>query len=158
MSHRISIIIWGMKCRAISVMWEVFITLWIYRDGMSRYRAINTWAVPVLRYGAGVINSRIDELKNIDIKTRKMLRYNGHHPQGDVDRLYVSWERVGRGLQSIEEVVKQEENAMTTYFTESTKPEIKILANTMAREGILKGDVIDKEKNKSNNETVRLEK
>ena len=55
-------------------------------------------------------------------------------------------------------IIIREVNAMTKYFTESTKPEIKILANTMAREGILKGDVIDKEKDKSNNETVRLEK
>ena len=36
--------------------------------GQFAFRAINTWAVPVLRYGAGVINWRIDELKNIDIK------------------------------------------------------------------------------------------
>ena len=127
--------------------------------GRFALRAINTWAVPVLRYGAGIINWRIDELKNIDIKTRKMLRYDGvHHPQGDVDRLYVSRDKGGRGLQSIEEVVKREENAMTTYFTQSTKPEIKILANTMAREGILRGDVIDKDKDKNNNETARLEK
>ena len=88
-----------------------------------------------------------------------MLRYNGlHHPQGDVDRLYVNRDKGGLGLQSIEEVVKREENAMTTYFTQSTKPEIMILENTMAREGILKGDVIDKDKDKNNSETARLEK
>ena len=67
--------------------------------GRFEFRAINTWAVPVLRYGAGIINWRKDELKNIDIKTRKILRYNGaHHPQGDVDRLYVSREKGGRGV------------------------------------------------------------
>ena len=127
--------------------------------GRFAFRAIITWAVPVLRYGAGVINWRIDELKNIDIKTKKMLRYNGaHHPQGDVDRLYVSRDKAGRGLQNIEEVVKREENAMTAYFTQSTKPDIKILANKMAREGILKGDVIDKDKDKNNNERAKLEK
>ena len=124
--------------------------------GRFAFRAINTWAVPLLRYGAGIINWRKDELKNIDIRTRKMLRYNGaHHPQGDVDRLYVSREKGGRGLQSIEEAVKREENALTTYFSENTKPEITSLANIMAKEGILKGEVIDKEKDKINNETVR---
>ena len=51
--------------------------------GRFTFRAINTLAVPLLRYGTGIINWRKDELKNIDIKTRKMLRYNGaHHPQG----------------------------------------------------------------------------
>ena len=88
---------------------------------VGRFSAINTWAVPLLRYGAGIINWRKDELKNIDIRTRKMLRYNGaHHPQGDVDRLYASREKGGRGLQSIEGVVKREENAVTTYFSENT--------------------------------------
>ena len=47
--------------------------------GRFAFKVINTWAVPVLRYGAVIINWRIDELKNIDIKTRKMLRYNGAH-------------------------------------------------------------------------------
>ena len=89
----------------------------IQLNGRFAFRAINTWAVPILRYGAGIINWRKDELKNIDIKTRKILRYNGaHHPQGDVDRLYVSREKGGRGLLSIEEVVTREENALTTYF------------------------------------------
>ena len=126
--------------------------------GRFAFRAINTWAVPLLRYGAGIINWIKDELKNIDIRTRKMLRYNGaYHPQGDVDRLYVSREKGGRGLQSIEEVVKREENALTTYFSENTKPEITSLANIMAKEGILKGEVIDKEKDKINNEIVRLD-
>ena len=75
-----------------------------------------------------------------------MLRYNGaHHPQGDVDRLYVSREKGGRGLQSIEEVIKREENALTTYFKENAKPEITRLANIMAKEGILTGEVFDKE-------------
>ena len=36
--------------------------------GRFTFRAINTWAVPLLRYGAGIINWRKDELKNIDIK------------------------------------------------------------------------------------------
>ena len=48
--------------------------------------------------------------------------------------------------------------ALTTYFSENTKPEITSLANIMAKEGILKGEVIDKEKDKMNNETVRLDK
>ena len=127
--------------------------------GRFAFRAISTWAVPVLRYGAGIINWRKDELKNIDIKTRKILRYNGaHHPQEDVDRLYVSREKGGRGLQSIEEVITREENALTTYFKEGTKPMISRLATLMTKEGILKGDIIDKEKDKMHKESIRLDK
>ena len=109
------------------IIYNIHCIIIITWHGKFAFRAINTWAVPVLRYGAGIINLRKDELKNINIKTRKILRlrYNGaHHPQGAVDRLYVSREKGGRGLQSIEEVITREENALTTYFKESTKPMI----------------------------------
>ena len=66
--------------------------------------------------------------------------------------------REDEGIQSIEEVIKREENALTTYFKENTKPEITRLATIMAKEGILTGEVIDKEQDKINNETVRLDK
>ena len=59
--------------------------------GRFAFRAINTWAVPVSRYGAGIINWRKDELKNIDIKTRKILRYKTTHKGTSTD--YMSVER-----------------------------------------------------------------
>ncbi len=77
-------------------------------DGKYCIRAINTWAVPVVRYGGGIINWTDQELKALDTKTRKLMRIHGaHHPQGDVDRLYVSRQQGGRGLHSIEEVVRR---------------------------------------------------
>ena len=32
-------------------------------NGKNKIQAINTWVVAVLRYGAGIINSKVDELK-----------------------------------------------------------------------------------------------
>jgi hypothetical protein len=47
-----------------------------------------------LRYRFGIINWRIEEMKQIDRKTRKMLTmYKMHHPQADIDRLYVEERR-----------------------------------------------------------------
>jgi hypothetical protein len=38
----------------------------------------------------GVINWRLEEIKQIDRKTRKILTiYKMHHPKADTDRLYV---------------------------------------------------------------------
>ena len=52
--------------------------------------AINSRAVSVIRYGAGIIKWRKDELTSIDRKTRKMMtKYKALHPQADVDRLYM---------------------------------------------------------------------
>ena len=53
-----------------------------------------------MRYGAGVLEWRFDELKELDRKTPKLLMmHKGLHPKSDVDRLYVSkkrgWKRTG---------------------------------------------------------------
>ena len=96
-------------------VWRVKKVLKSQLHGKFSIQAINTWAVPLVRYEAGILNWTAQELKALDTKTRKLMRINGaHHPQGDVDRLYVSRQLGGRGLQSIEEVVRREENALTT--------------------------------------------
>ena len=63
-------------------------------------QAINSRAVSLIRYGAGIIDWRKDELKDIDRKLFTM--YRSMHPQSDVYRLY--WKRAegGRGLKSVE--------------------------------------------------------
>jgi hypothetical protein len=42
-------------------------------NSTNKITAIGALAVPVLRYGFGIINWRIEETKQIDRKTRKML-------------------------------------------------------------------------------------
>jgi hypothetical protein len=42
-------------------------------NATNKITAIGALAVPVLRYSFGVINWRIEEIKQIDRKTRKML-------------------------------------------------------------------------------------
>jgi hypothetical protein len=54
--------------------------------------AIGALAVPVLRYRLGIIKWRLEEMKQIDRKTRKMLiiySYKMLHPKADIDRLYI---------------------------------------------------------------------
>ena len=128
----------------------------ILKSGLSGKHcidAINTWAIPVIRYGAGIVNWGLGELKQLDIKTRKLMKlHRAHHPQGDVDRLYVSRKRGGRGLQNAEEVVCREQNAMTTYFSKSQDPELVALVEHLNRENLLKGEVIDKKDDKDKDE------
>ena len=113
-------------------------------------QAINTWAVPVVRYGAGILNWTAEELRGLDIKTRKLMRLHGaHHPQGDVDRLYVPRQQGGRGLHSIEEVVRREENALTTFVHRSKDTEIVKLKDFFVQDKILLGKEIDKAADKS---------
>ena len=55
---------------------------------------MNAWAV-----GVGVLDWRKEELKSIDIKTRKLMAMNGSwHPRGNVSRFYPARKEGGRGL------------------------------------------------------------
>ena len=66
-------------------------------NGKNKINAINTWAVSVPRYGAGIIRWTKEELKSLDRMTRKVLTMNGaFHPKSDVDRLHVSRVNEGR--------------------------------------------------------------
>ena len=46
-------------------------------NGKNKIQAINTWVLTLLRYGAGIINWKVDELKKMDRTTRKTLTMYG---------------------------------------------------------------------------------
>ena len=79
-------------------------------NGKNKINATKTWAVSVLRYGAGIIRCTKEGMKTLDRMTRKVLTMNGAlHPKSDIDRLYVSRVNGGRGLISCERYVRCEE-------------------------------------------------
>ena len=66
-------------------------------NARNKITAIGALAVPVLRYSFCIINWRIEVIKKIDRKTRKMLTlYKMHHPKADIDRLYVKRKEGGK--------------------------------------------------------------
>ena len=80
-------------------------------NGRNKIMAVNTWAVSVMRYGAGILKWNADELKSLDRRTRKfMIMHGALHPKGDVDRVYLSREMEGRGLISCERCMRMKEN------------------------------------------------
>ena len=75
-----------------------------------------------MRYGAGVLEQRFDEIKKLDWKTRKLLTmHKGLPAKSDVDRLYVSRKEGGRGLVSCESTIESEENNPGCYLKNSNK-------------------------------------
>ena len=51
----------------------------------NKIKAINSWAVAIMRYGVGVLEWRFYELKELDKKTRKFLTmHKGLHRKSDV--------------------------------------------------------------------------
>ena len=95
-------------------------------NGRNKIKAINTWAVAVFRYGAGIIQWKESELKNVDRKSRKtMTMYGALHPKSDVDRLYIKRKEGGRGLMSVEHCVREEENSLSFYVANSEENLVK---------------------------------
>jgi len=97
--------------------------------------AINVWAVSVVRYSAGILDWTKLELAQMDVKTRKILTMNGiFHKKGNVDRLYLKRNEGGRGLMSVEDCVRIEENNLEGYMTNSLESLI-VAANDILYEG-----------------------
>ena len=110
-------------------------------NGGNVISAINSKAVSLIRYGAGILNWTKDEVRNMDRKTRKLLTtYRTLHPQADVDRLYMKRERGGRGMIAIEDCVGMEISNLKAYLERSEEGMLK----EVIKEGII-GDGKSKE-------------
>ena len=79
--------------------------------------AITTYAMPILRYGFGILKWTQGELRAIDTKTRKTLtKFGYHHPKSNVHRLYLSRSCGGRGVISAMGSYIQECTALAAYI------------------------------------------
>ena len=114
-------------------------------NGGNSIRAINSWAVPVIRYTAGIVNWTQAELGDLDRKTRKLMTANqALHPQSDVDRLYLPIQTGGRGLFQVKQIVEEENRALNDCIKNSTENYLK----EVAKEEILKVQETKKEYHK----------
>ena len=92
-------------------------------------KAVNIWAVSVVRYTAGVLEWTQKELEEMDTKTRRILTMNSvFHKDSDVDRLYMRREVGGRGLISVEECVRAEELGLNEYVRANDEWMLKVVA------------------------------
>jgi hypothetical protein len=91
-------------------------------NARNKITAIGALAVPVLRYSFGIINWRIEDIKKIDRKTRKILTtYKVHHPKADIDRVYVKRKEGGRGLVQVEAAYRAEITGIAEYLNTNYK-------------------------------------
>ena len=75
----------------------------------NKVMAINTWAVTIFKYGAGIIQWSASEIKDLNRKSRKMMTmYGSLHPKSDVYRLYVKRKQGSIGLITIERCTREE--------------------------------------------------
>ena len=75
----------------IKVMRRIKIILRSRLNCRNKIIAINTWAVSLMRYGAGIVKWTKSKLDKIGRKTRKVMTLNKElHPRSYANRLYVS--------------------------------------------------------------------
>ena len=90
-------------------------------SGINTTSSIKTFAMPILRYGFGVIRWTQGELRAIDCKTRKiMYKHKFHHPKSNLHRLYLSRKRGGRGLIGAMDCHRQECTKLAEYIKDVT--------------------------------------
>ena len=93
-------------------------------------KTINSWAVPVVKYTAGIIDWTQAELEDLDRKTRKLMSaHHALHPQSDVDRLYLPRQADGIGLLQIRQTDEEEKRALNDYIKNSTEHALKAVSD-----------------------------
>ena len=91
-------------------------------NGGNLIGGINTWAVGVVRYSAGMVDWTMEEMASMDRRTRKILAMNGClHTRSNVARLYLPRKKGVRRLIGIEECVRKERKSLYGYLRESTE-------------------------------------
>ena len=83
-------------------------------------KAINTWAILVVRYSAAFLGWSRLQLEEIDRRMRKLLTiHNGFHPKSNADQLYLSRSEGGRGLLWVHNTVETTILGLTNYVRNS---------------------------------------
>ena len=93
----------------------------------NKIQAIGSLAVPVLTYGFGIVNWHQEELQKLDQKTKLLTIHGQHHPKADIDRLYVSRKRGGRGLMQLEAAHAVEITKLMEYVDRKEDPLIQVV-------------------------------
>ena len=85
------------------------------------FQAINTWVVPTVQYGAGIIEWTKEKVKEMDRKTKIITMYSKLHPRSNVERLYLPRSKRSRGLVSIKDCVNDKRENLELYALRSNE-------------------------------------
>ena len=95
-------------------------------NARNKIAAIITLAVPVILYSYGVIEWKMDEIKNLDRMTRKQLCMNWMlAKKEDVDRIYLQCQEGERSLMNLGKEYKVTMIGLQTYMTNKDDVEIQ---------------------------------
>ena len=92
---------------------------------------INCWAIGVVRYSGGILDWTKGELRQMDVKTRKILTMCGvFNRKSGVGRMYLKRKDGGRGLISVADCVEGEKRSLCEYVRNSDEWMLKVVAES----------------------------
>ena len=76
--------------------------------GQYKVQATNSFCIPLLSYGFGIVEWTRAEIAQFDVSVHKLLTSaNSHHPRSAIERLYLPRKIGGRGLVGIEHLYQR---------------------------------------------------
>ena len=96
-------------------------------NSKNTFKAINTYAVPILTYSFGIIkwtDTNLDELNRITRTT--LTKYRKHHPKACLERLYLPRDSGGRGLVDLKSLHNKQIYSLNRYFYTKTNSPMHI--------------------------------
>ena len=96
---------------------------------INRMEAINTLATPVVTYSFNIVDWKMEEIRKLDRKSRKLLTMERmHHSRADVDRMYLPRNKGGRGLIQLEIAYKTATIGLDTYLNAAKNDPLLVMA------------------------------
>ncbi len=96
-------------------------------NGWNIVKAINTWAVSLMRDSAGIVEWTTADLDVTARRTRKLMTLNGMlHPWANVSRLYLPRSEGSRGLLSVAESVYSERRSLHCHIRRTEENLLKV--------------------------------
>jgi len=94
-------------------------------------KATNSYCVPVLTYGFGIITWTKKEIESFDVMTRKNLtECNNHHPCSSVEHLYLPCHKAGHGLFNTENLFYQKLALTACHLLSSLDSLVKLCSKS----------------------------
>ena len=95
-------------------------------NGGNMVKAINIWAVSLMRYSVGIVEWTKADLDVTDRKTRKLMIYGMIHPRTNVSRLYLPRSEGGRGLLSVSDSVNIKRRSLQCHVSSTQERLLKV--------------------------------
>ena len=92
-------------------------------SGPRKTRATNSFCVPLLSFGFGIVPWTKKEIQQFDVSTRRILSAtNNHHPRSAIERIYLPRSAGGVGLVNIENLYNRKLVSLAHHLSVSSDP------------------------------------